>query len=76
MGASKLLNPQEAAQKPAAQRVRDGWETSESEGEGLEQAKADRRSFCAAVHRQLFEDVSEDFASTKGVLKARVEHIL
>eukprot|EP00913_Durusdinium_trenchii_P031600 g29591.t1 len=37
---------------------------------GFEQTAKDRSSFCAAVHRQLLEDVSEDFASASAVLKA------
>ena len=50
---------------------KEGWETSDhSDEDGLEQTAKDRRSFCTAVHRQLLEDVSEEFASASAVLKA------
>ncbi|CAK9096846.1 unnamed protein product [Durusdinium trenchii] len=49
-------------------RKRQGSETRSQEG--FEQTAKDRSSFCAAVHRQLLEDVSEDFASASAVLKA------
>lgn len=57
--------------KSRAKQETDGWDTSDhSEEDGLEQTAKDRRSFCAAVHRQLLEDVSEEFASASAVLKA------
>eukprot|EP00435_Cladocopium_sp_Y103_P024091 s1313_g5.t2 len=57
--------------KSRAKQETDGWDTSDhSEEDGLEQTAKDRRSFCAAVHRQLLEDVSEDFTSASAVLKA------
>lgn len=57
--------------KSRAKQETDGWDTSDhSEEDGLEQTAKDRRSFCAAVHRQLLEDVAEDFASARAVLKA------
>lgn len=49
----------------------DGWDTSDlSEEDGLEQTRKDRSIFSAAVQKQLLDDVSEEFASARSVLKA------
>ncbi|CAE7494010.1 Gcfc2 [Symbiodinium pilosum] len=75
---SDAENAEQASQASARRRRRrvqrsgdDGWDTSDlSEEDGLEQARKDRSTFSAAVQKQLLEDVSEEFASAKSVLKA------
>ncbi|CAE7202509.1 Gcfc2 [Symbiodinium natans] len=49
----------------------DGWDTSDlSEEDGLEATRKDRATFSTAVQKQLLDDVSEEFASARSVLKA------
>mmetsp|Transcript_156415 Transcript_156415/g.501809 ORF Transcript_156415/g.501809 Transcript_156415/m.501809 type:complete len:830 (-) Transcript_156415:59-2548(-) len=48
---------------------REGWDTSSASEDGLGELSEDRAAFCAAAHKQIAADVSEEFSATPALLE-------